>query len=66
MPIALFDKHDPWWDTDGPAARRERRRKRIVSSSAFAFSLLAVTGSAYAWAFHLGLVGVLAVHLPFG
>ena len=29
-------------------------------------SSLAVTASAYAWAFHLGYVGSLAVHLPLG
>ena len=66
MPIALSNKHDPWWEIDGPAARRARRQKRIVSTSAFAFALLAVTGSAYAWAFQLGFVGSLFVHLPFG
>lgn len=66
MPIAMFDKHDPWWEIDGPAARRERRRHRIVSISAFAASLLAVAGSAYVWAFHLGLVGGLALHLGLG
>ena len=21
--------NDPWWDLDGPAARRERRRRRL-------------------------------------
>jgi hypothetical protein len=66
MPIAIFEKHDPWWEIDGPAARRERRRHRIVSISAFAASLFAVFGSAYAWAFHLGFVGGFALHLPFG
>jgi hypothetical protein len=66
MPIAMFDKHDPWWEIDGPAARRERRRHRIVSLSAFTASLLAVLGSGYAWAFHLGLVGGVAIHLGLG
>jgi uncharacterized membrane protein len=66
MPIAMFNKHDPWWEIDGPAARRQRRRRRFVSASAFAASLLAVLGSAYIWAFHLGLVGGLALHLGLG
>jgi len=66
MPMAMFDKHDPWWEIDGLAARRERRRHRIVSLSAFAASLLAVLGSAYIWAFHLGLVGGLTIHLGLG
>ena len=66
MPMAMFDKHDPWWEIDGPAARRERRRQRIISISAFAASLIAVMGSAYIWAFHLGLVGGVAITLGLG
>lgn len=66
MPTDRFVKHDPWWEIDGLAARRERRRHRIVSVSAFTASLLAVLGSAYVWAFHLGLVGGLAIHLGLG
>jgi hypothetical protein len=66
MPMVMIDKHDPWWEIDGRAARRERRRQRIVSISAFAASLLAVLGSAYVWAIHLGLVGGLAIHLGLG
>ena len=66
MPMARFNQHDPWWEIDGPAARRERRRHRIVTLSAFATSLLAVVGSAYIWAFHLGLVGALAFHIGLG
>ena len=66
MPMAMFNKHDPWWEIDGPAARRERRRQRIVSRTAFAASLVAVMGSAYMWAFHLGLVGGVAIHFGLG
>ena len=66
MPMAMFEKHDPWWEIDGPAARRERRRQRIVSFAAFAASLVAVMGSAYVWAFHLGLVGGVAITLGLG
>jgi hypothetical protein len=66
MPLILFARRDPWWEIDGPAARRERRRRRIVSFAAFMLSVFAVTASAYAWAFHLGFVGSLAVGLPLG
>ena len=66
MLLGLFARRDPWWEIDGPAARRERRRRRAVSLAAFMLSLFAVTASAYAWAFHLGYVGSLAVHLPLG
>jgi hypothetical protein len=62
MPFGLFaQRRDPWWDVDGPAARRQRRYKRIVSFTAFVASVFAVSGSAYVWAFHLGLIG----RLPF-
>ena len=65
MPFGLFaPKRDTWWEIDGPAARRERRVRRIRSSAAFLMSLFAVSGSAWMWAFHLGLVGSLTVHLP--
>ena len=64
MPFGLFaPRRDTWWEIDGPAARRERRHRRIMSSAAFLTSLFAVSGSAYMWAFHLGLVG--GLHLPF-
>jgi len=64
MPFVLFaPRRDPWWDVDGPAARRTRRRQRLVSFAAFVSSVFAVTGSAYVWAFHLGLVG--SLRLPF-
>jgi hypothetical protein len=64
--MAKVTQHDPWWEIDGLAARRERRRQRIVSISAFTTSLLAVLGSAYVWAIHLGLVGGFAFHLGLG
>jgi hypothetical protein len=64
MPFGLFaPKRDTWWEIDGPAARRERRNRRIVSFAAFVSSVFAVSGSAYMWAFHLGLVG--SIRLPF-
>jgi hypothetical protein len=66
MPLVLFARRDPWWEIDGPAARRERRRRRVVSFAAFLMSLFAVTGSVYVWAFHLGFVGGLALRFPLG
>ena len=64
MPFGLFaPRRDPWWEIDGPSARRERRYRRIVTFAAFVSSMFAVSGSAYAWAFHLGFVGSLP--LPF-
>jgi hypothetical protein len=66
MPFALFRRRDPWWEIDGPAARRERRRQRFVSLVAFVAALAAVSAAAYAWAFHLGLAGALTVPLGLG
>lgn len=64
MPFGLFTpKRDTWWEIDGPAARNERRYRRLVSIAAFFTAAVAASGSAYAWAFHLGLVGNL--RLPF-
>ena len=65
MPFGLFEeRRDPFWEVDGPAARRQRRHHRMVSFAAFVASIFAVTGSAYAWAFHLHIVGGLAIRLP--
>ena len=58
MRFAFLDRHDPYWETDGPTARREHRRQRFVSLTAFAASLAAVSGATYIWALHLGLVAL--------
>ena len=52
---ALFTRRDPWWDVEGRAARRDRRRHRLVVIAAFLASIAAVSGATYAWAIHLGL-----------
>ena len=49
------DRHDPWWDLDGPTARRERLRQRVVTGLAFIASLGALLGAALIWALRLGL-----------
>ncbi len=55
MSILAFRRRDPWWALDGPAARRARRRKQLVSLLAFLTSVAAVSGAAMAWAIQLGL-----------
>ena len=55
MHLALFNRRDPWWDVEGSAARRDRRRHRLVAMTAFVASIAAVSGATYAWAIHLGL-----------
>jgi hypothetical protein len=49
------DRHDPWWDLDGPTARRERHRQRLLSTVAFVASLGAFLGAALVWAVRLGI-----------
>ncbi len=66
MSILAFRRRDPWWAMDGPAARRARRRKRIVSFLAFLVSLAAVSGAALAWAVQLGLAESLGIPLRLG
>lgn len=60
--LSLFRRRDPWWESDGRAARGERRRRRMVSLIALAASLAAVGGAAIAWAIQLGLAGTIGVH----
>jgi hypothetical protein len=66
MPLGLFARRDPWWDSEGPAARRARRHRQVVAFIAFVTSLTAAVGAGYVWAFHLGLAGPLGVALPIG
>jgi hypothetical protein len=66
VPLAFFNRRDPWWEVDGPAARRERRRHRVISISAFVASLTAVSLATLVWAMHLGIAGAFALHLHVG
>ncbi len=65
--LSLFRRRDPWWEVDGPAARRDRRRRRFVASVAFLTALVALGCAAVAWSIELGLAAMLGVHatLPF-
>lgn len=60
MPVGLFNRRDPWWEVDGPTARRERRRQRFMATAAFLASIAAFSGATYAWAIHLGLASSVA------
>ncbi len=66
--FSLFKRRDPWWEADGPAARREHRRRRLMADLAFAASLAAVAAAAFAWSIELGLASMagIRVTLPFG
>ena len=66
--FSLFKRRDPWWESDGPAARREHRRRRFVATLAFAAGLTACAAATFAWSIELGLAAAVGIHaaLPFG
>jgi hypothetical protein len=64
--ITLFQRRDPWWEADGRAARRARRRQLFVSGLAFAAALAAVGGAVVAWAIELGVAGAFGFHVTLG
>ncbi|HEU0244934.1 MAG TPA: hypothetical protein VFQ75_13605 [Candidatus Limnocylindrales bacterium] len=66
--LSLFNRRDPWWESDGPAARRARRRRGAMNAAAFAAALVAVGASALAWSIQLGVAGAIGIHaaLPLG
>jgi len=68
MPSLSLNRRDPWWESDGPAARRARRRRKLVSTAAFAAAVAAVGASAFAWSIQLGVAATIGIHaaLPFG
>jgi len=64
--LSLFRRRDPWWEVDGPAARRARRKQQLVSGAAFLAATVAVGAAAFAWAIQLGIAGALGVHAALG
>ncbi len=68
MPSLSLRRRDPWWESDGKAARRARRQRTVVSSLAFVAALAALGAAAFAWSVELGLASMIGVHarLPFG
>ena len=60
MPTLTLRRRDPWWDIEGPAARRRHRYERFISTSAFLASLVALGAAGLAWSIQLGLAGMVA------
>jgi len=60
--LSLFRRRDPWWEADGYAARRARRRHRTVSAVAFVAAVGAVCATAFAWSIHLGVAAAHGIH----
>jgi hypothetical protein len=66
--FSLFKRRDPWWESDGPTARREHRRRRLLATLAFAAGLAACGAAAFARSVELGLAAAIGIRasLPFG
>jgi hypothetical protein len=58
-----FRRRDPYWEVDGPAARREQRRLRARGTVAFMVALAAVAAAAFAWCVELGIAASLGIPL---
>lgn len=64
--LSLIRRRDPWWEADGSAARRARRKHRVISAVAFVAALGALGGAAIGWAIQLGIAGALGLHAALG
>jgi hypothetical protein len=64
MPTMPFQRRDPWWDMEGVAARATRRRKMVVSATAFATSITASGLTLAAWMIQLGLARAIGFNAP--
>ena len=53
-PLSRNRRPDPRWEEDGPAARREYRRRRVRELTSFGTSLLAAAVAGGALAIRLG------------
>jgi hypothetical protein len=60
--LSLRKRHDPFWEVDGPAARRELRQRNLMSGLAFAAAVTAAIGAAFAWSIELGVVAGVGLH----
>ncbi len=61
---SLFRNHrDPFWEVDGPAARREQHRRTARGAVAFTVAVAAVAGAAFAWSVELGLAAMVGIRL---
>jgi uncharacterized membrane protein len=60
---SLFRRRDPFWEVDGPAARRAHRTRRARGALAFLAAVVAVGATAVAWSIELGVAAALGVHL---
>lgn len=60
---SLFRRRDPFWELDGPAARRARRIRQTRGAIALLFAVVAVGATILAWLVRLGIAAALGVPL---
>jgi len=64
VPIRLRrNRRDPFWEMDGPAARREHSRSRLMTLIAFSYSVVAASSAVIAWGIQLGIAHVHGIRL---
>ena len=66
MPTLTLRRRDPWWDIEGPAARRRHRYERFISTTAFLASVVALGAAGLAWAIQLGIASMVGIRLTLG
>jgi hypothetical protein len=59
----LFRRRDPFWEVDGPAARRAYRARRARGAIAFLAAIAALGATVFAWSIELGIAAAVGVHL---
>ena len=59
--MRLLTRRDPYWDVEGVAARRARRKSSLRAVFAFAVAFVAVVAASIAWA---GLFGLAPAGVP--
>ncbi len=59
----LRNRRDPYWEVDGPAARRESRKRTARGALAFTVAIGAVGFAAFAWSVELGLAALVGIRL---
>ena len=57
------NRRDPYWEVDGPAARRDARKRKARGALAFTVALGAVAFAAFAWTVELGLAALVGIGL---
>ena len=61
---SLFpNRRDPYWEVNGPAARREQRRRMTRGAVALTAAVAAVAVTAFAWSVELGLAALVGIRL---